>query len=627
MANNNKHDRLFEEFDPVTTENWERVIERDLKGADYNKKLVWKSVDGITVRPYFRSEDIEDLNLSNCNPGEYPYTRGSKSTVNNWFIRQEVVFESHDQASEKALYLLEKGAESINFKFRNQISAGKLSELLRTLPLKGIEIKLTGLDIAILPDLLNKISSGNGLGNSDIRLNWDWDPLGDFSLSGKLGDEEAIYDLMADIIRQTKNFPKVRIIGVHGTYFRRAGSKFVQELAFSLALANEYLSEMDDLDIPADETAPKLAFNFAIGSNYFLELAKLRAARMLWSRIVESYKIKDPDKAKMYVHAETSMWNKTVYDPYVNMLRTTTEAMSAILGGVNSLTVHPFDATFKESEEFSERLARNKQIILKEESHFDKVVDPGGGSYYIEKLTHSIAAEAWKLFQDVEKQGGYTEAFMKGYIQNEITTSAQLRDENIALRKELLLGTNQFPNNNEFLHPDADLSKIRTPIIDPTGADAHPLIPYRGAEGFENLRMATEKADKRPKVFLLTIGDPIMRKARAGFAMNFFACAGYEVIDNPGFEMISNGMEAARRASADIIVLCSSDPEYSGFGPEAVKINEGQAIMVIAGYPKEILEQLKSQGISHFIHARTNILDSLMMFHRAMGISSSGFDS
>jgi len=620
MANYDKHQRLFEEFEPVSTEQWEQVIERDLKGADYNKKLIWRSVDGITVRPYFRREDIESLNLSDSNPGEYPYTRGSKSTVNNWFIRQDLVFESIRQSSEKALILLKKGAESINFKFAEHISSGELAKLLASLPLKDIELKITGLDISLLPELLKKLSAGNGLINSDIRLNWDWDPLGEFSLSGILGDEDAIYAKMAETIRQTGKYPKVRVIGVNGTNFRSAGSKFVQELAFSLAQANDYLAEMDELGLPADMTAPKLAFNFAIGSNYFLELAKLRAARMLWSRIVEAYEITDPAQAKMYVHAETSMWNKTVYDPYVNMLRTTTEAMSAVLGGVNSLTVHPFDATFKEADEFGERLARNKQIILKEEAHFDKVVDPGGGSYYIEKLTDSIAAEAWKLFQEVEKRGGYTEAFLEGYIQNEITSSAQMRDENIALRKEILLGINQFPDNNEFLNPHADSSHIKTPVPDPTGADAHPLIPYRGAEGFEFLRIATERSKKRPRVFMLTIGNLPWRKARADFAANFFGCAGYEIINNLGFKTVAEGMKAGEKAGADIIVLCSSDEEYAEFGPEAAKINDSKSILVIAGNPKEQKEKLQSAGISKFIHVRTNVLETLKQFHKDLGI-------
>ena len=620
MADLNSKKGLFAEFPPVSTEECEKVIEKDLKGADYEQKLVWRSVDGITVKPYFRREDLEGLNLKDSNPGEFPYTRGSKSNVNNWFIRQDVAYVSVEESSEKALYLLSRGAESINFKFRKEVLADELAELLAKLPLKEIEVTISGIDIKILPEVLEKLAEKHGVVNSDIRLNWDWDPLGDFIMSGKLGDEDAAYEKMADMLGYAADYPKLRILSIHGNYFRSAGSKFVQELAFSLAQANEYLAEMNEMGITADKTGPNIVFNFAIGSNYFLELAKLRAARMLWSRIIESYDVDDLNRAKMYLHAETSSWNKTVYDPHVNMLRTTTEAMSAILGGVNSLTVHPFDSAFKEPDEFSERLARNKQILLKEEAHFDKVIDPGGGSYYIEKLTDSIAAESWKLFQEVEKRGGFTEAFLEGYIQNEITTSAQLRDENIARRKENLLGINQYPNYNETLNPRADQSMIKTPVTDPTGADAHPLIPYRGAEGFEFLRIATEKSGKRPKVFMLTIGKLVWRKARAEFSANFFGCAGYEIINNKGFESVSEGLEAANKVKADVIVLCSSDEEYFDYGPEFAKSVNVDFIPVIAGYPKELIDDLQQKGLKHFIHMKSNTLETLRDFHRELGI-------
>ncbi len=622
MATNEKQENLFDEFDPVSTKSWEEAIKRDLKGADYNKKLVWRSVDGITVLPYYRHEDIEDLDIQDAMPGVYPFVRGTKPDSNTWLIRQDIDFQTVEKGVEKACFLINNGVQAIGFNFLNPVGTEELTELLGRLPLKDIEVTISGLDTRNVSEVLDFLSSHKGFMKTDLRIHWDWDPLGEFSMSGKLGDEDEIYSRMAALLEQTMQYPGVKIIAVHGNYFRQSGSKFVQELGFSLALANEYLAEMDDQGYTADETAASMVFNFAIGSNYFLELAKLRAARLLWSRIIETYPGSVTDSAKMYVHAETSTWNKTVYDSHVNLLRTTTEAMSAVLGGVDSLTVHPFDNAFKIPDAFSERLARNQQIILKEESNFDKVVDPGGGSYYIEKLTDSIASEAWKLFKEVEKRGGYTEAFLQGYIQNEITTSAQLRDENIALQKEVLLGTNQYPDNNEFLSPEADLSLVRTIVVDPTGADAHPLIPYRGAEGFENLRMATENAEKRPKVFLLTIGNSTMRQRRAGFAANFFGCAGYEILNNVGFNSIQDGIAAAVDASADIIVLCSSDKEYADFGPEAVKVNQGQAILVIAGYPREIIEHLRTEGITHFIHVGTNILDTLWKFHRELGLPS-----
>lgn len=622
MSTENKRLRLSDEFGPVSTETWEKEIEKDLKGADYNKRLVWKSVDGITVRPYFRSEDIEDLDITDAEPGLFPFVRGNKPDTNSWLIRQEIDVQTVEKAISEALFMVEKGVQSICLKFEKSFDQESLTGILGKLPLRDIEVCISGLDPEVFPGILKELTKGKGFDKSDLNIHWDWDPIGEFSLSGKLGDEDEIYDKMASLLKQTKSFPGVKIMSVHGNYFRRSGSKFVQELGFSMALANEYLTEMDDHGFSADQTTGSMVFNFAIGSNYFLELAKIRAARLLWSRILESYPGVTLESAQMHIHVETSTWNKTIYDPYVNLLRTTTEAMSAVLGGVDSLTIHPFDKSFKVPDAFSERLARNQQIILREEAHFDKVVDPGGGSYYIEMLTDSIAAEAWKLFQEVEKRGGYTEAFIEGFIQNEIAISAQMRDENIALGKEVLLGINQFPDNNEELHPQADASLIRTPVVDPSGADTHPLIPYRGAEGFEFLRMATEKASKRPKVFLLTIGNTAWRKGRAEFASNFFGCAGYEILNNAGFDTIAEGMKIAGKAGAEIVVLCSSDEEYAEYGPEAAKINNGRAILVVAGYPKEIMEQLQSCGISHFIHIRTNVLKSLNNFHKDLGILS-----
>jgi len=621
MAADKEKTKLFSEFEPVSTESWEKLIEQDLKGADYNQRLVWRSVDGITVRPYFRSEDLEGLGFIDSLPGQYPFVRGTKTNSNDWLIRQYIDFENAEQALEKANLMIKGGVQSIAFNFRDHLSPGNLAGFLSKLPLNDREVTLCGADTADIPEVLELLTGEKGFGKSDLKIHWDWDPLADFSMSGKLGDEDEIYERMASLIKKVRDYPGVKILSVHGNYFRQAGSKFVQELGFSLAVANEYLAEMSELGISADETSSRMVFNYANGSNYFLELSKLRAARMLWARITGEYPEVKKTGPAMYLHVETSPWNKTVYDPYVNMLRTTTEGMSAVLGGVDSLTIHPFDSPYKTPDDFSERLARNQQLILKHEAYFDKVVDPGGGSYYIEKLTDSISAEAWKLFQEVERRGGYAEAFLNGYIQNEIATSAELRDKNIALRKEVLLGTNQFPDHNESLNPHADMSRIIAAVIDPSGADAQPLIPYRGAEGFESLRIATEKSGRRPKVFLLTTGNPVMRKARAGFAANFFGCGGYEVVDNQGFSNVREGMDAAGQAGADIIVLCSSDEEYAAIGPEAVSASNGDAIIVVAGYPQDIVSMLESRGIRHFIHLKTNVLEALRGFHKELGIS------
>ncbi len=416
-------------------------------------------------------------------------------------------------------------------------------------------------------------------------------------------------------MQDAEMFPGLRILGIHGRNFHQAGATTAQELAYSLGQASEYLAELSERGIPVEKIADKISFHFAVGSNYFLEIAKFRAARMLWSRLVGEYGLTPEEVPAMYIHAETSRWNQTVYDPYVNLLRSTTEAMSAVLAGVDSLSVLPFDAAYEEPTDFAVRLARNQQILLKEESYFDKVVDPAQGSYYIESITSSLAETAWNLFSEIEGAGGYTAAFYEGTIQDAIVSAAIERDQNIAQRKEILLGTNQYPNPAEEMLDKADPEKVRSKVMDTDLAEAQPLNLYRAAEEFEALRFDTERSGKKPVAFMLTIGHLAMRKARATFACNFFGCAGYTVTDNPGFETIEEGLDAAWKAKADIVVLCSSDDEYATIGASFARLVGSKAIPVIAGFPKESLEQLKAAGISHFIHVRSNVLETLTTFN------------
>ena len=389
------------------------------------------------------------------------------------------------------------------------------------------------------------------------------------------------------------------------------------------------MNQLTDAGIPAATVAKKIKFNFGISSNYFLEIAKFRAARMLWANIVASYHpecLRDCDNkgangecrcaAKMAVHAETSTFNLTLFDAHVNLLRTQTEAMSAALAGVDSMTVVPFDKTYSTPDEFSERLARNQQLLLKEESHFDKVIDPAAGSYYIENLTVSIAKQAWELFLAVEEAGGFYAALKAGTVQAAVNESNKARHKAVAQRREVLLGTNQFPNFNEKA---GEKQPIEAKCCCGGGAhtcekDVDTLVFDRAASEFEALRLETEASGKRPKAFMLTIGNLAMRQARAQYSCNFLACAGYEVIDNLGFETVEAGVEAAMAAKADIVVLCSSDDEYAEYAVPAFKALDGRAMFIVAGAPA-CMDELKAAGIENFIHVRVNVLDTLKEFN------------
>ncbi len=351
-----------------------------------------------------------------------------------------------------------------------------------------------------------------------------------------------------------------------------------------------------------------------------MELAKFRAARMLWAEIVKAYGAAD-ECCKIKIHAVTSQFNQTIYDAHVNLLRSMTETMSAALAGVDSIETLPFDLQYKKPDEFSERIARNQQLLLREESHLDKVVDPAGGSYYVETLTASIAKVAWELFNNVEDEGGFLALLKEGKVQKAVNESGVKRHTDVARRKEVLLGTNQYPNFNETALGKIESGECSCGCGCGSGEVVDGAVDYlifdRAASQFEQLRLDTERSGKRPKVFMLTIGNLAMRLARAQFSSNFFGCAGYEIIDNIGFNTVKEGIDAAIEKKADVVVLCSSDDEYAEFAPQAYDMLDGRAMFVVAGAPA-CTDELKAAGINDFVHVRCNVLDTLRDFNNRL---------
>jgi methylmalonyl-CoA mutase len=321
----------------------------------------------------------------------------------------------------------------------------------------------------------------------------------------------------------------------------------------------------------------------------------------------------------MDIHCVTSKWNKTVYDPYVNMLRTQTEAMSSILGGADSLTVEPFDTVFRHPDEFSERIARNQQLILREEAYFDKVADPSAGSYYIENLTSLIAENAWKQFLEIEDQGGFLHCIKSGYVQRNLEESGAKKLSNLASRKSILLGTNQYANPQEKISGTIDRNVLFGKKIVGEDLVVDPITLFRGSEQYEKIRIAVDTASRRPIVFLLPIGNPTMRKARSQFSANFFGCAGYKVIDNMGFNTVEESVTKSLEAKADIVVICSSDEEYMVLAPDIFSKLKESAIIVIAGDP-ECRNELKAAGLDNFIHIRSDVVETLNYFNSRLGI-------
>ncbi len=560
-------------------------------------------------------------------PGEFHYIRGNNETGNNWLVRQDfdVNGDNPAETNQKAIDVLTKGVDSLGFRLCKgcEHSFDGVSKVINGINFEKAEVNLIGGGSSrkALPLFIQKIKETKA-DPKKVKASIDYSPLSSLTLNGKFCcDAETSFNRMKDVIESVREFPEFRVIGVNGYIFHNSGSTLTQELAFALAMANDYLIALTDRGISVDEAANRMRFNFAIGANYFMEIAKFRAARLLWAKVVEAYGPKSLESSRMNIHAETSTWNKTVYDAYVNMLRTTTEGMSAVIAGVDSLNILPFDTTYQSATAFSERIARNQQLVIKEESYFDKIADPAAGSYYIENLTDSIAQEAWKLFLKIEEMGGYQAAFTKGFIQDQIKEVARKRDMNITSRRDTVLGTNQYPNFTEIADTKVvkESAVKRLTPVKTSEMIAEPLVPYRGAQAIEELRYRTDASGKRPKVFMLTLGGLAMRRARAQFSCNFFAVAGFDVIDNIGFKTVEEGLKAAVDAKSEIVVICSSDDEYVTLAPEAFEKLENKAIYVVAGEPA-CKAELEAKGIKNFISAKSNVLDTLVEYQNLLKI-------
>ena len=616
--------KLFTEFPPVSTEQWEAVINTDLKGADYEKKLVWKTHEGFNVRPYYRAENLEGLK---------DFSTGKKN--NNWFINHSICVCKNNfaEANAEALDALNKGVESLGF----------FIDSTAVITIDNFATLLKDIDITIAPvafrdccvkksyeSFKNFLAYVDGLGvdKESVKASFDFNPLRLLNEKGAFKAEG--FKALAQIVKDALPYKGIRVIEVDAEIFNNCGASAKEELGFALAQASEYLNHLTDEGVAAEDVARKIYFSFGVGSTYFMEIAKFRAARVLWANVVAAYGAECKCAKKMVIRATTSEWNQTVYDAYVNMLRGTSEAMSAAVAGVDFLEVLPFDFAFRTPNDFSKRIARNVQNILKQEAHFDKVVDPAEGSYYVENLTNSLAQAAWDLFKSVEDGGGYVAKFKEGAVQAAVKAVSDKKDKNITTRRETILGSNQYPNflekAEDFVTKEIvsrDIPTYNGIVLPDCGCTcekvAEPLKPYRGAEAFEALRLATDRSGKEPKAFMLTFGNLAMCRARAQYSSNFFAVAGFRNIDNNRFESIEEGVKAAIASGAEIVVACSSDEEYAEAVPQIAELLGNKAILVVAGNP-ECRPALEEKGIKNFIHVRVDVLDTLKEYQKMLGI-------
>ncbi len=646
------HKKLLSEFTAVPFEKWKAQVEAELKGVPYEKKLVTPTWEGIPLQPIYTEADTKDLEHLKSKPGYGQLARGSSYegyAAESWEVSQALPYPGPREFNVAARHDLSRGLTALNINLDHATRAGldpdsavegdvgKGGVSISTLKdlsvaVEDIDLEKTSLFVrsgaSALPfaALLAALVKQRGLHMAKLEGCIEMDPLGVLAHEGTLPQSlDEAYREMAALTRwAATEAPKLQTICVHSRSFHEAGGNAVQELAFALAMGVQYLRQMQERGLEVDLVAPRMRFAFCVGQNFFMEIGKFRAARLLWSRIVESLG-GNLCAQSMAIHARTALWNKSKLDPYVNMLRTTTESFSAVLGGVQSLQVSPFDEVFGLPDEFSRRIARNQQILLATEGQLRNVVDPAGGSWAVEWITDQIAQKAWELFQKVEAEGGMFEVLKSGFVQADIEKIAQAREKALATRKDVLVGVNQYANIGEkkvegrkvdyaaiyksrvvtvsdyrTAYDDVKHAKVMAKLgemLEATDAtvlqaaieaveagatlgeitrvirrdDAErpsikPLNLHRLSESFEALREAADrhlaKTGWRPRVFLATMGPVSQHKGRGDFSRGFFEVGGFEVVYPDGFATVDEAVAAAVESGAKVVTLCSTDDTY-----------------------------------------------------------------
>ncbi len=695
----------LDEFTPPTDEEWKAACEALLKGAPFEKKMFTKTYEGITFDPMYTRKHTEDILPKGVMPGMGDYLRGVDAAGyigKPWGIAQacdetlpaennELLRHEHDKGA-TIYHIVLDTASRAGVDARQAEAVGDTGTSVTTV--EDMHVLLTGLDLAKFPlyvyaganavPLLALVAAArraSGEDMAEVRGIVGADPIGALAADGKLpASLDAHYDSLAAAARwATVNAPHLRTVFVRSDVYSNGGANDVQEVASVLATATAYLRALCERGLTIDEAASQIAFAFSMGANFFLQIAKLRAVRPLWAQIVGAFG-GSAEAQKMRIHARPALFFKTIYDPYVNMLRNTTEIFSGVVGGIDSFESAPFDEPIRKGDEFSRRIARNVQIMLQEEFGLLQPIDPAGGSWAVETLTRQMKEKIWAEFQRIEKEGGIIAALRAGSLQESVAAVLAARFKNADLRRDRIVGNNMYPNMTETLletraedtaalkaqrtadidaylsdidvkHRDEALASLRqahsvdnaveaalagatiaelmTAVTEGNGAETVTAIaPHRWSERFEALRQRTEeyKAEKNDnvKIFLANMGPIPQHKARADFTTGFLQVGAFEVLGNDGFKTVEEAADAARASGADAVVICSTDATYPEIVPAlAPKLHEvlPKARVFLAGAaPKDLLETYKEAGIDEYISVRANCYEILESLQKQKGM-------
>jgi methylmalonyl-CoA mutase len=660
---------LLSEFPEHTYDQWHAAAVALLKGAPFEKLLVSKTYEDITIQPIYRREDIASLEQRKDFPGTGSLVRGSHAEgflKAGWEVSQELKASSTAELNSMVHEGLNGGQSELNIAVGcGQAECCKGGVAIHSVDdvktaLAGVAIDAvstfwqTGASSVPVAALVIAAAEQLGVPAEKLRGGFENDPLGELVAKGALHQSlKTRFDHMAALTAYAmKSAPQLRTISVRGDIYHNAGATATQELAYVVATLVCYLEEMKARGLSPESVLPHVRIRLAVGSDYFMEISKIRAARWLWSKVAAAYGV---ENAPVHIHACTSKWNKTTYDAHTNMLRVTAEAFAAVVGGVDSMHIGPFDEISGKTDEFSRRIARNIHIILREECGLDQVIDPAGGSTYIEWLTDRLAAKSWEIFQDIEKQGGMLACLENGSVQQSVDAVCQAKFQNIRRRKDKIVGANMYPDLKgkklAMLSPEckaastppstpapapvtasADASMIEqaiaaakngsgkvsiaiaTGLTNGAGAPTITALPaHRAAEEYEALRDASAafaaKTGAAPAILQLNIGPSGRYRLRADWTASFFEAAGFVIDGARDFPDAAAAVAALTASKAGIAVITSDDATYQeAVAPlaAAVKAARADVTLLVAGAPGDNEAAWRAAGVDDFVNVRSN---------------------
>ncbi|CAH0178881.1 putative methylmalonyl-CoA mutase small subunit [Peribacillus sp. Bi96] len=615
-------------FPKPSYEEWKEAVEASLKGKSV-EKLKTNTYEGITLYPLY-TENTDSKNNAAELPGFFPFTRGTSPAgyyEKPWLVVQPVSGITAEEANDKMRASFKRGQNVVAYPARLLAEGARVEKLLKDIPLKEIPIfiDLKGKQKDLFPQF-KAVAESQNVQLTGVAAE---DPIAEWLICGQLPEDTDQY--FAEWLKTIQDYQKVgpdlKTILINTSVYHNGGANAVQEIAYGLSAAVQYVLEGQKQGLSITEVSERIVFSFAVDSNYFMSIAKLRAARRLWAGLSEAFDTA-PDYFKMAIHAVTSELTETLYDKHVNILRTTNQAFAAAIGGIQYLQIHPFNHASGESDDFSERIARSTHLVLKEETNITSVVDPAGGSWYVEQLTDELAEKAWAKFLEIDEAGGIIELVKQGILQKEIAEVYQGRVLNAAFRKESIIGTNVYPNPSDKIKispQDNDLSYMK--VVKPV--DITPIILDRVSVQFEQLRLRSETYKESngtaPTFGMINLKDLKSYKPRADFVKGLGAAGGIETVGSKGCQSITEAVDFVAATNLPIYCVCGSDEDYSELAANIMKEIKKKFPSIniyIAGKQQEELEMTLSEaGVKDFIHVKTNAIAILRELLHELGVN------